>query len=371
MSHAACAVLLLCGLLLCPGLAQTLEMSGQLNALGIEAEDTRGQRGWTALTRLRLEADHQHGGWRLHLAYDHELLWGAAVRDPRFAVARSLPEPTWMDATASLHQSASLDWKHSLYRGWLQYDSDSLRLTLGRQRIAWGSGRIWNPTDRFNPVQPTALEPEQKLGVDALDVQWRYGLAGSLQAIAAPGRASRGVSRKLALRWQDTFGQTDVAVMAVGIGEERVLGLDLTGNLGDATARLEWMGSDGGSLPGFSQLVVGVDNTFYAALFPQGLYLAVEYFLNSRPGPGPDRLVSRSHQLFGLSAGYDLTPLWRAEMLAMADMERPGWFVAPALRWSMTANADLTLLAQLPGGDAASEFGPMAALYALRLDWYF
>jgi hypothetical protein len=30
-------------------------------------------------------------------------------------------------------------------------------ISIGRQRIAWGSGRIWNPTDLFNPLNPTTF----------------------------------------------------------------------------------------------------------------------------------------------------------------------------------------------------------------------
>lgn len=351
--------------------ARGFEFSGRLNALSLNAEDSIGQRGWSELARLRLELDQASSGFSLHLAYDNELIWGAAVRDPAFALQASRPQPTWLDATTTIRHSAAAFWRHSLYRGWIQYENQAFRATLGRQRIAWGSARIWNPTDRFNPVQPTTLEPDQKLGVDAASLAWRYSATASLQAVAAPGRADRGVSRKLALRWQATFGQTDIAAMAARIGEEKVLGLDWTANIGDAVARLEWMGSDGGLFPGFSQMAIGMDNTFFAPLFPQGLYLAVEYFHNSRPGPGTDRLLSRSHQLLGMSAGYDLTPLWRAELLAIADLEHPSWFAAPSLRWSASDNVDITALAQLFRGSGAGEFANQAALFLLRLDCYF
>jgi len=358
-----------------------MDISGQLTSLAIQSTDSREQQGLTDFSRLRLKLEDQYGALSWQISYDNELLWGAGVRDPAFPLQAAQPEPTYMDASSTVRQSPSLYWRHTLYRGWLQYDAGAFKATLGRQRIAWGSGRIWNPTDRFNPVQPTALEPEQKLGVDALDVQWRYSGTGSFEGVAAPGRGASSTSKKSALRWQDTFGEFDVALMAARIGSERVAGLDITGNVGDASARLEWMQSNGGvsesgvQMGNYGQLAAGMDYTLHSSWFPEGLYLAAEYFYNGASSvvgtPSQDRLQSVSGQLIGLLSGYDLTPLWRVDLLSIVDLEQRGWFVAPSLTWSAMENLDIALIAQLPGGRPASEFGRFHHLYEARVDWYF
>jgi len=359
---------------LCPSAVSAVEFSGRYTNLLFNTRDSLQQNRTTDLNRLRLAMDGDVGPVRFHLAYDHELLWGGLVADPVVAAALARPEPTWIDASAAISQRTHLNWRHTLYRGWLEYEYGPVQLKLGRQRIAWGSGRIWNPTDRFNPVQPTALEPEQKLGVDAGMLVWNYGGNGSVTAVAAPARPSSRTARKLALRWQDTFGEFDVALMGGRINNENMFGLDITGNLGDAGVRLEWMQARNPRQGDYGQLSTGIDYTWRHAWFPNGLYMAIEYFYNGAAGAVrqmQDRLNGRVRHLIGGMLGYDLTPLWRFDLLLIADPQQGGAFISPSLKWSALENVDIQGFVQLPQGAGGSEFATLESLYALRVDWYF
>jgi len=361
-------VLLCC----CSTLADAVDVSGHYTDLLFASTDSRQQQGVSNLSRLRLDVEAVRGPWSGNVVYDHELLWGNLVRDPLVSRQLRAPVPAWLDATAIISQQQSHYWRHTLYRGWLQYDSEQFRLTAGRQRIAWGSGRMWNPTDRFNPVQPTVLEPDQKLGVDALDAAWRYSSTGSVELVLAPGRMATATEHKQALRWRDTVNDVDIAGMIARIGRETVLGLDATGDWLDAGWRLEWMQSDGPA-KAYGQLSVGVDYTWQNSLFPAGLYLAVEYFYNGSPGIAPtaSRLQSSSSRLLGIMAGYDLSALWRFDLLLIQDLKQVSWFVSPALSWSATEDLSLKFFGQLPGGRGAGEFGTVTPVYALQADYYF
>ncbi len=371
-------VLLVC---LLSEVAIAAEFSGQHTNLFFQTRNSLGQNKITDLNRLRLKLDDEwhgkRGSLRIHVAYDHELLWGGMVADPLVHAALQRPDATWLDASATLSRRSQLDWQHKLYRGWAAYDAGDFSIKAGRQRIAWGSGRIWNPTDRFNPVQPTALELDQKLGVDAALLQWNYSGNGAVLVVAAPARPAYAVSRKSALRWQDTWGEFDVAVMLGRIGGDDIFGLDLTGNLADAGVRLEWMQAKNAAEGSYGQLSTGMDYTWNNSWFPSGLYTAIEYFYNGAAGGASrgllnlDRLNSRSRHLLGGQLAYDLTPLWRIEMLMIADLQHPGWFVVPALTWSLAEDVDVQCFAQLPLGGGLSEFARFESLYALRLDWYF
>lgn len=358
--------------------AYAMEFSGQYTNLLFETRDSLKHNRTTDLNRLRLQLDGEHGSefgtFRIHLAYDHEILWGALVADPVLAAALRRPEPTWLDASATISRRTHLNWRHDLYRGWVEYETGPVQIRIGRQRIAWGSGRIWNPTDRFNPVQPTALEPEQKLGVDAGRLEWHYAGNGSVIAIAAPGRTVSRTSRKTAIRWQDTFGEFDLALMAGRIQRENMFGVDVTGNLGDASVRLEWMQANNSQDGRYGQISTGMDYTWYPAWFSNGLYMALEYFYNGAAGSvsaKQDRLNSRSKHLLGGMLGYDVSPLWRFDLLWIADMQQSGWFVAPSIRWSAEKNVDISFFVQMPQGSGNSEFSALEALYAMRADWYF
>ncbi len=369
-----------------PAQAGGLAFSARFQELVTRAPDSAGREGWSSLSRLRLQADA--GGpanrfdWRLHLAWDAEALWGAAARDPRLAARFDAPLPTWLDADALIRPApgAPAAWRarHSLYRGWLRLEGEAgrhrFRLDLGRQRIAWGSGRFWNPTDRFNPVAPTALEPDWKAGADAISLEASMpGGQGSLRLVHAPGRAVRSVRRKSVLRWRDTFGETDIALMIGRIGAERIAGADVTGNLGEATARLEWMQAQGGAEGGWGQVAAGADGVWSSRVFPAGLYLAIEYFHNGaagRPARHADRLSSRARHLLALAAGYDLTPLFRLELSTILDPARGGWFAQPSLRWSAADAADVSFVAQRAAGPAGSDFHAGGVTLLLRLDYW-
>jgi len=353
--------------------AVAVEFSGQYSTLLFQTRDSAGHNRITDLNRMRLKLDAEQGAWRVHLAYDHESWWGSMVADPVLATGLYQPDATFLDASATLVQHPQFNWQHKLYRGWLAYDTDVLSVKLGRQRIAWGSGRIWNPTDRFNPVLPTALELQQKLGVDAALGQWNYSDSAYLLAVIAPARMAYRTSRKSAVRWQDTWGEFDVAMMLGRIGNEDMLGLDVAGNLADAGVHVEWMQAKNRREGDYGQITAGLDYTWNNRWFSNGLYTAIEYFYNGAAGMlfNPDRLNGFSHHLLGAQLAYDLTPLWRAELLLIDDVQYSSWFVAPSLTWSMAEDIDLQCFVQWPKGHAMGEFGRLESLYAVRLDWYF
>jgi len=82
-------------------------------------------------------------------------------------------------------------------------------------------------------------------------------------------------------------------------------------------------------------------------------------------------LRSNSRQLLGMLAGYDLTPLWRTELIWLLDLENPSMFIAPSVRWSASDNMDATIFFQLPTGSVGSEFSDLNNLFAIKLEYYF
>ena len=353
------------------------ELGGSYRNLFESGRDPSGTTIRTDFSRLRLAWQGGAGAWSWRLLYDHLVTVGGVVQSPDFDAIRALPDPTYLDGDAGIAEGGRYEWRHRVYRATVGYDWDRGKLALGRQRIAWGSGRLWNPTDRFNPVQPTALEPEEKTGVDAAVGELRFGAFGALQGVAAPGAESRNVSSKLAVRWRDTVAQVDYAGLVGRIGSENVVGLDFSGNLWGGAVRFEGLVGRPGSRDRYGQTAVGYDYTLAGKIFPAGLYLLAEYFYNgaargAAPAPVPsDRLESRNRHFLGFSAGYDLTPLWRIDGLTIWDVTGGSLFVSPRLTWSAAANIEVSAFAQLFTGGRRSEFGTAHDAYLLRLEWFF
>jgi len=317
------------------------------------------------LNRLRLELHGRSDGWSWEGVYDLNL--DRQMAGPTAAVTTPA---TWLDLDDLLKKTSRDLWRHNLYRLNLSYETEDWRITAGRQRIGWGSALFWHPTDRFNPVPPEALEPDDKTGVDALYAEWRFTGFATLQMVAAPANAARSTGRKWALRLRDTLGETDAALMAGQFGPEGVIGIDAVSNVGDAAARIEatavWPDRVALNTPTlttrnadpYQQIALGIDNTFVSESMPQGLYTAIEYFYNGAATLSvgvpvlplnllAGRLDSPLRHQIALSLGYDLHPLLRLEGVGIEGWDHTGGqllkshLLMPRLVWSARANLEV------------------------------
>ena len=146
---------------------------------------------WTSLTRLRLKLEAQLGsGWSAVVTWDNELRAGS-LDTFEASLGEAFEPETWLDADHQerlfgLGNGDEAEWRTLLYRGYVNYESKRVELTLGRQRIPWGVGRLWNPIDRFNAIAPLALQPDQSGGVDALAARWLFSGFTFLELVLAP-----------------------------------------------------------------------------------------------------------------------------------------------------------------------------------------
>jgi len=356
-----------------------------------------------SLTRLRLDLQGRWGDhWSGQITYDNELYLGDGRDSLAFRAAEAIGSPTFLDLDQTIVDSDDATWRHLLYRGWLRYEDDDFDVTLGRQRIALGRGRIWTPSDIFNLIPPLAVEADQRVGVDSLLARARVydGLWAS--AIVAPERHDH--HPRSALRLDLGERQLDAALMVAKIDRDYLLGADFATNLWDAALRGEltetWHGPapSGGTLPGEAvpqgkatmQAVLSLD---YTIAIGTGLYALVETFYNqdvAKPTPltavvqadvGLERLAQRlylpqlvtfTHLQTGFELGYDLTPLLRADLLYIQDWQGPSEALVPSVTWNARSDLDLSIGVQLFGGNhGAGQYGGLAPLWFFRGDVYF
>jgi hypothetical protein len=242
---------------------------------------------WQSLTRVRTRLDLlAPAGLSAVLVYDHELAAGT-LDTLESELARGLAGDTFLGAEDGVLDREHIRWRHLLYRAYLQLETERVELALGRQRIAWGVGRLWNPIDRFNAISPLAIEGDQSPGVDAVLARWAFDGFNFLEAVYAPG-TSRDEARA-ALRFHGVLRDTDVSLMGGLFEKAPTAGLDLERNLGDAAVHLEavytdpeqevWpIGAPGPREPGdFWQVVLSFDTNLDLG---SGLTLLVEHLYN-------------------------------------------------------------------------------------------
>jgi hypothetical protein len=136
---------------------------------------------------------------------------------------------------------------------WTKFDvGRRVFVTAGRQRIRWGAGRFWNPTDFLNQqrLDPLAVL-DLRTGVDLLKVHVPFERAGAnVYAVAnlADARTADEVGGALRAEW--AFGQTELTASgAVRKDQPARLGGDLSSGVGPFDVRLEVSAQDGALQP--------------------------------------------------------------------------------------------------------------------------
>lgn len=143
------------------------------------------------------------------------LLYDYTVQDQAQAQAAGLDLSTGTLGGAGGLTRTQQQVRAQLDQLWVKFDiARTVYVTVGRQRIRWGAGRFWNPTDFLNlsQINPLALF-DARLGVDLIKLHLPIeSLGWNLYAIGALGGANQLGDVGGALRAELVFGQTEVSV---------------------------------------------------------------------------------------------------------------------------------------------------------------
>lgn len=372
---------------------------------------------WESLTRLRQRLQIDAGsGWSGTFVYDNEVRIGVLDRFGRGAAGT---QDSFLGLEDEIHafgfkkDASHRQWRHLMYRAFVRYEGEHVGMTVGRQRIPWGVGRLWNPIDRFNPIGPLAIEADQSAGVDAIEARWLLSGFDSLQVVYAPG--NRSDDARYALRFDGVLRDTDVGLMAGVFEQARTVGADLAGNLGPAAWRVEAVYTDperdvweiGWAAPReldrFWQVVVSLDTRFDVG---NGVYFLVEHLYDGnalgfgegeagvllplfeatpapvgQPGPvvrpvssnrfGGSGVISNARHTTGLQLASDLTSSVNGSLLVLYDWNGGSAAFFPSLSFTGLNSVEITLGAQFFAGPRRSQFGSAQALGFLRVEYFF
>lgn len=385
------------------------------------AFDTVGEKDvGQGLSRLRVEADLRLTEWlSAVVVYDNETLFGG-IDTLEAQIGSNLRSDSFLGAEGVLKSGEHSEWRHQLYRGYVKVETERFELAVGRQRIAWGVGRLWTPIDRFSALPPLSLQPDVTPGIDGIDSRFHFNGFNYLQFVYAPGASQR--EERWALRLHGVLGDADLSLMGGVFEEAPTVGVDFARNLGDAAIRLEavftspehevWKIEDPAprKLPDYWQFVASFDINLD---FGTGVYVLAEYLYNGnslgfgegKAGPllplfeatdvapglpfggtlpdgpywtgatldifGSSRVITNAAHLLGLQAGYDLTPELRGDFVTLIDMSAGSAAFFPSVRYSPLDSIELTLGVQLFAGPKHSQYGSSETLVYLLADWFF
>lgn len=370
------AGVLVVSLFFVPLVHSAVSLTGSLKNLSVGTRSQLdGKSYFSNLTRLRLEPRYRSGDWTLEAAYDLEALTGSFLDSPDFALFREAPDPRYWDLQGELYQSGDLVAGQQLYRATAQWRSPLGDFRLGRQQINWSTTLIWNPTDILNPLSPLQLEPEERIGVDALLWDKAWGPVGRISAVHAPQHEPDEAST--AVRVRRLLAGVDASLMAGKFAEETRVGLSGNGSIGDLGWRSEVVWSDREEASSYWQAVADLNWSFQS-----GVNLALEYFYNGLPVPldqqAPGRLVVTealyaSRHYAGLLVWQEVTPFWQYRVIAIRNADDGSGVLYPRTTWMlpMTQEVYLTAGVQLFDGGNQSEYGQLDPLGLLEAHWLF
>ena len=236
-----------------------------------------------------------------------------------------------------------------------------------------GVGRIWTPTDLFNPRNPLALEPDQIYGNYALSYSYALGDFTELMGVVAKREDH---SYKYAGRIKTNVSIGDIALDLYSGDDAEMIAYEIEGNLFDTG--IEWR-SEGGYYNDkllnkeFYQMILGADYGFVNGLTVMGewlhsskTYSADEILLNQNSSLSNNRHISSDY--LGASAYYDFTLLVNGALSMIYSIDDQSSFISPVVEYSLSDDASIALGAMIYTGSEGSEFGSIDGnTYYLRL----
>lgn len=271
-----------------------------------------------------------------------------------------------VELAGTLGQSGGWRVDHNLDRLAVKVALPFGDLTVGRQVLSWGTGRIWNPTDVLSPFPPTVIDREVRRGFDAVRLAVALGDVTQLDLLYLPqlkaedqGGVARFQTNTFDWDWSISFGK---------YVRDLVIGADIVGDIGPISVHaegaytVELLGLDTGSVrvgEHFFRGVVGAE-----ARPHEKLLVMLEYSYNGFGTTDPSqyaRVLSSARvlrgEIFGagrhqaaVAANFLATDQLTASLSVLTNLTDPSAMVIPSLEYSMTQTVLVRAGAYLPIG---------------------
>jgi len=310
------------------------------------------------------------------LSYDNEIIINDFSKNSDFGIIREKDQKklAFWDADKTISDQKHTYWKHSLYRGYLKYAAPALQYTLGKQAIDWSRMKLYQPFDLFNPASPLDLEQDEKIGVDALNLEFYPEAFSSVNFIFAPQKKfeKQGLGIKLAKKIKDY----DVSLIMAELNKDEIAGIGFDGYLKEAGLRGELTFTHKDNEKEFFRAAVGLDHNFSPKI-----YAITEYFYNG--GAEKDsaqflnsyqfsrQALTMKKHILGTGIEYELSGVLKLTNYVFYDFAGKSVFLNPEIRYNIFTNLDFILGAQDYWGDKNSEFGNYENVYYAQAKWFF
>ncbi len=308
------------------------------------------------------------------LALEYELnafyFSGALLLPIQPETRRQVVDLTWQPV-----RGAHLAVFHYVDRLYYQQMFSVAELVIGRQRISWGTGRVWNPTDLFNPISPSSFAKVEKDGVDAASAKVFLGQFTDLTLVVNP---QSNASANFGGRYRTNTEGVDWSVVGGYFDRRIVVGGDMAANLFVAGVRAEAVLSAQRTnlRSNFVKYIVGIDNQFTPEL-----YALLEYQYNGegsadKQGYDLPRLITGeilnvSRNYLTIQGSYLVHPLVTVSLSLTGNLNDGSSLVGGIVAYSASADLVLNAGCQISIGNDLDEYWYYPSSLYLKGEVYF
>jgi hypothetical protein len=274
-------------------------------------------------------------------------------------------------------------------RLYLDYQINTANVTLGRQRIAWGTSLVWNVIDLYNPMSILEFDYEELPAVDALRVQYYTGPVSKIEIAYKPAHDIYHTT--LAALWSFNKMRYDFFLITALWNKRKTIGFAWSGDVYGGGFRGEALITEPPYQRSFSlntnNIFIKKQNMMFTFVlsgdytFKNSLYLHTELLHNNygiREKAGQYVLQASDLGMFSPALwtiyqeiSYDITPLIRGSFFTLFNLYDRSLLLAPSINYNLFTNLEVYLLGYQGSGDSQTEYGSMGNYFLFRLKYSF
>ncbi|MBU0687299.1 MAG: hypothetical protein KKB81_05550 [Candidatus Margulisbacteria bacterium] len=291
----------------------------------------------------------------------------AALDKVRLRIAREIGDHLYIHTELVYNRMdgsslVTLPGYNSLDRCYAQIYFPMVDLTVGRQRIAWGTGYIWNPTDVFNPFSLT-LSDEEREGISAARAIVPLGAASYMEFVQTAQQNP--ANDKFAFKIKGNAGLFDFSSSFVKLNSagDNQFGGDFVGELLTIGVKGEYINVFLNSGRQYSRYILGADYTFETDVMLIG-----EYYFNGLGATnvsaydwtsyltGSIYQLARDYLYLGASRTYG--DIYQIQLSYILNTNDGSFVIYPMWTWNVLNDLDFYLGALTMGGSSGTEYNP-------------
>ena len=306
----------------------------------------------------------------------------------------------YMDLTWKLVSDNSYVLYTTLDRLNVKWTKEKFEITIGRQRINWGTNMVWNPNDIFNAFNYFDFNYIERPGSDAILMEYYTSdfssiqLAGKLsyrQELVDSLIIEKKLSLTAAALYKFNKWSYDFQFFGGMMQTDLTAGLGWSGNIGGAgfTGEASWFRDIDNFADTSGVIIASISGNY---IFKNELMLNLSVIYNSDGSTtnaygdnnsilgsfstmfssslNVKNLTPSRFDIFG-QLSYPASPLINVSLSAMVNPYDKSSFIGPSATFSLTDNISLLLNGQLFYGDKLTEFGDFGQMYYFDLKWSF